>query len=525
MLCHRNGQILVNRLPPETFTSICGLALPPLDPESTAPNNERVFSVMKLTHVCKHWRSALISSPALWTNFFVLDAVPKFVAECLQRSQQLPIHVAFKWDSDDPDYDSPSNSVVNDDGSVVDDDGDTSEDDGNAVSEDGTDQTSSSELQDSDDGSSSHSTLSVYPDHFESDYSWTSYIKEAQSYYQLIQQSHRIATLDISFAAPGDDEDEDENPFACGLLFYPLPALQTLRLRFDGKNGTIPQAILDEHITAVKSLLLKDIVPTQIMDLPLNVTSLTLTATSRGTTIDADSFLRFLGKNQNLRSLTLDNQSFSPVSESVAPVVLSNLRELDFSSQPITFLRHLAAPPLGPQSCFTVQKDIRWNLSSSAENSTTGTSTSVSSFLLSANSNPDELLSIFSGVFGTGWEEATRVVVGIPVGGWEREFVDKFLARLTKLRELFVECRNGRVDLWFDSLAAPEERCPNLKHICFDVAQECLVRSFKSVRKLVEQRAEVETPLEVVERSDPSPIWDDLYERWRIDDYLKKRDP
>ena len=482
---------------------------------------------MKLTHVCKHWRSALVSSPILWTNFFVLKAAPKFVAECLQRSQQLPIHLAFKWDSDDPDYASPSTSVFfNDDGSVVDDDGETSEDDGNAVSEDDTNQTSSSELQDSNDGASSHSTLSIYPDHCDTGYSWTAYIKEARGYYHLIEQSHRIATLDISLPTPRDGGDEDENPFACGLFFYPLPALQTLRLRcFNGTNGTIPQAILDEPITTIKYLLLKDIPPTQIMDLLLNITSLTLTATSRGTTIDADSFLRFLGKNQNLRSLTLDNQSFSPVSESVGPVALSNLRKLDFSSQPTTFLRHLEAPPLGPQSFFRMQMDVRWNLSLLAENSATGTSTSVSNLLLGANSDPNELLSMFSAVFDTGWEEAIRVVVDIPVGGWEREFVDIFLARLTKLRELFVECRYDRVDPWFDSLAASKERCPNLRHICFDIAPECLARSFRSVRKLVERRAEDEIPLEVVERFDPSPIWDDLYERWRIDDYLKKRDP
>ena len=106
---------------------------------------------------------------------------PRFIAECLERSGISPIHVSFKWDSDDPDYDSPSASVADDDGSVAEsDDGDGS----SAVDEDGTNQTLSSESDDDDDyGAASHSTPSIYHDHRGEGYSWTACIKEAQTYH------------------------------------------------------------------------------------------------------------------------------------------------------------------------------------------------------------------------------------------------------------------------------------------------------------------------------------------------------
>jgi hypothetical protein len=332
---------------------ICKLTLPS-DPESTTPDNGRVFCITKLTHVCRRWRLVLTSSPVLWTSFHIVKTAPKFIAECLQRSGTSPIHVSFKWDSSDPDYNSPSTSVYDDDGSVASDDGEVVDDDGNVASEDCINEISSSEPGDSDDGTSSHSTLSVYPDHRDAGYSWTAYIKEAQGYHHLMQHSHRIATLDISLPAPGDDEGEEEdNSLACGLLFYPFPALQTLKLRcFRGSYGSIPKVILDEHIATVNNLLLENIPPTQIVDLSLNLTSLSLRTTGHDTPIDTSSFLRFLEKNPNLRSLTLDNYNFLPTPNSTIPLTLSNLRQLDVLSDSVTFLRHLVALPLGPQSSF-----------------------------------------------------------------------------------------------------------------------------------------------------------------------------
>ncbi|KAF9645463.1 hypothetical protein BDM02DRAFT_575214 [Thelephora ganbajun] len=526
ILSHRNDQVPINRLPVEILMLICKLTLPP-DSEVAAPNNNRVFYAMKLTHVCRHWRLVFVSSPVLWTNFRVVETAPKFVAECLQRSGTSPIHVSFGWYSRDPDYKSPSTSVFEDDGSVADDSGDASDGGGSVVDEDNTSQISSSDSDDSDDGAASHSTLSIYPDYRDKNRPWTKYIKEAQSYHHLIQHSHRIATLDISFSPPGDDEDED-NPFACGLLIYPFPALQTLKLRHflgsDGSDGSIPKVILDEHIATVKSLLLANILPTQIVDLSLNITSLTLKTNNLHTPIDTGSFLRFLGKNRNLRSLTLHNYKFLPVPESTTPVALNYLRQLDVSSESLAILRHLTTLPLGPQSLLKFGGEHR-HLWLSAENSAAGTSISVSSLLLGVDPDPDEFLSLISGIFGSGWEEATRVIVAIPVGGWEREFVDRFLGRLTRLNDLFMDCYHDRVDPWFDSLAASKECCPKLGRVRLDIAPEYCPNVLMSVRKLVKRRAEDGVPLEAVEQVglplSTVAIWNNLYDRWRIGDYLK----
>ena len=226
ILSRRNDQVPINCLPVEILLLICKLTLPP-DPEFSKPDNRRVFGVIKLTHVCRHWRLVLISSPVLWTSFRVVKAAPKFLAECLQRSRTSPVHVSFDWDSSDSDYDFSSTSVADDDGSVANDD--DTDDAGEVIAEDDIDQISSSKPDDSDDGTTSHSTLSIYPDHCDTGYSWTDYIKEAQGYHHLMQHSHRIVTLDISLPAPGEEDEEEDNRFACGLLLYPFLALQTLK--------------------------------------------------------------------------------------------------------------------------------------------------------------------------------------------------------------------------------------------------------------------------------------------------------
>jgi len=531
ILSYRNDRVQINRLPVEILMLIWKLTLP-ADMQLTKPDNKRIFCIVKLTHVCRRWRLVLISSPALWTNFHVVKAAPKFVAECLQRSGKLPLHVSFKWDSDDPDYDSPSTSVFDDDGSVADDDGDAVDDNGSAVG-DVTSRASSSQSDDSDDGAASHSTLSVYPDHRDTGYSWAAYIKEAQSYHHLMRHTHRIVTLDISLPPPGDDEDEEEgeeedNPFACGLLFYPFPSLQTLKLRCCQEGqGSIPKVILDDHISVVEDLLLEHILPTQIMDLSLNITSLNLTTTVRDTPINTGQFLQFLGGNNNLRSLTLHNYKFHTFPDPGAPVALNNLRQLDVFSESATFLRYLVAPPLGPQSFLRMEKAGR-TLSVEAKNGTAGTSTSVS--ILTTNSHPvaDELLSALSEVFGSGWEEVTHVVVLTPIGGWGEEFADRFLDRLTRVDDLSVESKDDCTHTWLNSLAASKERCPKLRRVRLDIAPEDFPKALRSVRKLVKLRAEDGIPLEAVEQTNLSApavdIWEGLYNRWRIEDYLAKRD-
>ena len=517
ILSLRNDQLPINRLPVEILTFICELVLPcGLDSEFAQPNNDRAFCVTKLTHVCKRWRLVLISSPELWTSFRLIRAAPKFVAECIQRSKTLPIHISFIWNSSDPNYPSPSPSA-DDDGSVED-DGDS-----NTVDEDDPNQTSSNKSWSSSDGTSSHSTLSVYPDHHDGGYSWVAYIKEAQNFQHLIQQSHRIATLDISSLGPGAEDGEEDNPFACGLFIYPLPALQTLRLSCLGvHSGSIPRVIIDGHITAIKSLLLENIPLTQMVDLSLNITSLTLKSTWSDITIDPGLFLQFLRKNQSLQSLSLHDYKFHPAPDSVTPVVLKNLRRLDFTRGTTPIPRHSVALPQGPRSFFRMETAPQSSCSSAAE-----CPTSPSTLLLGGDPNPSELLSVISGVFGSGWEEATWVVIEIPIGGWEPEFVERLLSSLTRLIDLSVEFRHDRVEPLFDSLRTSKERCPNLRRIRIDIAPEHFPNALRSARKLVEQRAEDGIPLEAVEKTGLSlsaaGIWNHLYDQWRIKDYLKTR--
>ena len=532
ILFHRNRQLSINRLPVEILTTICQFTLPALRSEFTKPDNNRVFKVIILTHVCRHWRLVLISSSELWSSFRVIKAVPKFLAECLQRSKTSPIHVSFEWDSCDPDYCSPPASAFDDggsvegedgkaDGNVIDDDGDMTDGGGNVVDKRCVNRASSSEPEDSDWGTSSHSTLSIYSDHHDRGYSWTAYLKEAQNYHYLIQQSHRIATLDIYLPRPVDEDEEEDNPFACGLLIYPLPALQTLMLRcFHGRHVSIPRAILDEHFTTIKNLLLENIPPTQIVNLSLNLTSLVLVSTLSDIAIDTGPFLRFLGKNQNLRSLALHNYRFSSAQDSVSPVSWSNLRQLNLTFGFTLFDRQ-------SYSSFKMRIASR-PLCLSAGDSTAGASTSVSNLFLCGGPDPNQIVSVASVPFGSVWEEATHAIVAIPIGGWERGFVDKLLSRLTRLSVLSMVSLHDRMERLFDSLGTSKDRCPNLKRICICVTPVYLPNVLKSVRRLVERRAEYGIPLEAVEQTHPSlfaeGVWNDLYSQWRIKDYLKAKD-
>ena len=213
-------------------------------------------------------------------------------------------------------------------------------------------------------------------------------------------------------------------------------------------------------------------------------------------------FLQLLRKNQNLRSLALHNYGFIPVPDSVAPVALSNLRRLVFTDGCQYF-------------CF------------SAEDGALGASTSASDLSLEGGVDPNKLLSVVSSLFGSGWEEATQVYLGTPDRGWEREIVDQFLSRLTKMTVLSVRCWYNCTESLFASLEASQDRCPNLSRICIDTLTGDFPNALRSIRRLVKQRAEDGIPLEAVEQIYPSlstaGIWDSLYDQLGIKDYLKTR--
>jgi hypothetical protein len=50
-----------------------------------------------LTHVCRYWRSVLISYPKIWTNIFARRDIVDFLSECLLRSRALPVHLNFHY--------------------------------------------------------------------------------------------------------------------------------------------------------------------------------------------------------------------------------------------------------------------------------------------------------------------------------------------------------------------------------------------------------------------------------------------
>ena len=52
-----------------------------------------MFEIVKLTHICRYWRSTLISSPHLWSSIFVENDHRDFVAACLERSREIPLTV------------------------------------------------------------------------------------------------------------------------------------------------------------------------------------------------------------------------------------------------------------------------------------------------------------------------------------------------------------------------------------------------------------------------------------------------
>ena len=91
---------LVNKLPPEIIIAISEFVVEPRTRGS-------MFKLVKMTHVCRYWRSTLISFPHLWSSLFV-ENDGEFVTTCLERSQRVPLavclHVRY--------YDSPESNCT-----------------------------------------------------------------------------------------------------------------------------------------------------------------------------------------------------------------------------------------------------------------------------------------------------------------------------------------------------------------------------------------------------------------------------
>ena len=76
----------INKLPPEIIVSISEFVV-----ESRTWKS--MFDLVKMTHVCRCWRTTLILFPHLWSAVLVKNDRKEFVAACLERSQRVPLTV------------------------------------------------------------------------------------------------------------------------------------------------------------------------------------------------------------------------------------------------------------------------------------------------------------------------------------------------------------------------------------------------------------------------------------------------
>ena len=77
----------MHKLPPEIVITISEFVAEPWTWES-------VLELVKMTHICRYWRTALISFPHLWSSVLVKNDRKEFAA-CLKRSQQVSLAVCL----------------------------------------------------------------------------------------------------------------------------------------------------------------------------------------------------------------------------------------------------------------------------------------------------------------------------------------------------------------------------------------------------------------------------------------------
>jgi len=82
VICLRNPLKAVNRLPREII-AMCAAFVPRTDPKP----------IVSLTHVCRYWREAIISSPRNWT--LIGSGWQRLVPLCLERAGETPLAVGI----------------------------------------------------------------------------------------------------------------------------------------------------------------------------------------------------------------------------------------------------------------------------------------------------------------------------------------------------------------------------------------------------------------------------------------------
>ena len=85
-----NDNTSTDRLPPELLTRIFDLAV-------DCGSEEHAKQITSLAHVCRYWRTALLSYPGIWSTVYMKPGDPRIISEWLARSQKAPLTVIAEF--------------------------------------------------------------------------------------------------------------------------------------------------------------------------------------------------------------------------------------------------------------------------------------------------------------------------------------------------------------------------------------------------------------------------------------------
>ena len=293
-----------------------------------------MFELVKMTHVCRYWRSTLISSPHLWSSILVKNCCTELVAACLERSQQVPlaVYLDIKYDYNQDHREYHGGQWGSGDGICRVFSGCTC-----------FQWSPSGEADEKSPCSSRTPILSLLNNHTE-----------------------RIRKLCIYLSLVNESGEPADNIFRDALVVfksfaYPLPFLESVRFSVDPEFGFggDPYAGFSEDMfgwrtsppTNLRHLTLHGCYGGPILSLK-NLTSFKLSGPGRydPMELNQDLFLPFISRNPSLVSLTLTHCSF-PVRFAlprVTPAELPRLKTLQLSniSESLGFPRLVEIPAL-----------------------------------------------------------------------------------------------------------------------------------------------------------------------------------
>jgi len=85
-----NEGTLTHRLPPELLTRLFDLVL-------DHGSEEHPKQIIPLTHVCRYWRTVILSHPRMWSTISLKPGDPSFTSEWLVRSHNVPLTIIAEF--------------------------------------------------------------------------------------------------------------------------------------------------------------------------------------------------------------------------------------------------------------------------------------------------------------------------------------------------------------------------------------------------------------------------------------------